>query len=256
MEDMQLNNPHDLFFKEVFGQKEAALGFFRAYLPSEVFALLEPDSLERVNAAFVDQELTEHFSDILYAVSIQGMPAYLYLLFEHKSYVDEQTPLQLLRYMVRIWESHLKEDRTAKRLPVIIPLVLYHGPERWKVGCDFRNLFEVNEVLTRYIPTFAAEIYDLSHLPDEEIRGELLVRASLLVMKYIFDPALIEHLPRILLLWEEVARAKGAKECLEIVIRYLASTLPAENRSDLSRAVVTAIKESEVIMPTIAQKWV
>ncbi|MBD3314363.1 MAG: hypothetical protein GF344_01135, partial [Chitinivibrionales bacterium] len=106
------------------------------------------------------------------------------------------------------------------------------------------------------VPEFAVELYDISHLPDESIRGEMMVRATLMLMKHIFDPHLLEELPRILSLWQEVATAKGAVDCLEIIIRYLAATLPSEKREDFSRAVVKSIKESEGIMPTIAQKWV
>jgi hypothetical protein len=33
--------------------------------------------------------------------------------------------------MVRIWELFLKQNKKAKYLPVIIPLVIYHGKPRW-----------------------------------------------------------------------------------------------------------------------------
>lgn len=58
-----LTNPHDKFFKTVFSQKEVAVDFLRHYLPADVIALLEPESLEYVKESFVDPHLREFFSD-------------------------------------------------------------------------------------------------------------------------------------------------------------------------------------------------
>jgi predicted transposase/invertase (TIGR01784 family) len=85
-----LSNPHDRFFKELFSRKEAAQEFLRLYLPPEVAALLDPATLELTKDSFIDPELQEHFSDMLYKITLsQQQPAYIYLLFEHKSYPDK-----------------------------------------------------------------------------------------------------------------------------------------------------------------------
>ena len=43
-----------------------------------------------------------HQTDLLYRVRLaNGGQAYIYFLFEHKSYPDPLVALQLLRYMVR-----------------------------------------------------------------------------------------------------------------------------------------------------------
>jgi predicted transposase/invertase (TIGR01784 family) len=140
MSNQELNNPHDMFFKEMFGRKERALGFLREYLPAPVYAQLDISTLELVKDSYVDKELTQHFSDILYKVSIAGRPSFLYLLFEHKSYVDRLVGFQLLRNMVKIWERHLKENERSRFFPVIVPIVIYHGRTKWTGQGDFRRL--------------------------------------------------------------------------------------------------------------------
>lgn len=47
-----LTNPHDKFFKAVFGRKEVAQDFLQHYLPADVVALLDADSLEYVKDSF------------------------------------------------------------------------------------------------------------------------------------------------------------------------------------------------------------
>ena len=55
---------------------------------------------------------------------------YVYVLFEHKSDVEARINLDLLRYRVRIGEQWLN-DGNMGLLPVIIPVVFYHGAARW-----------------------------------------------------------------------------------------------------------------------------
>ncbi len=100
MSTRDLHNPHDRFFREAFARRELAVGFLRDYLPMKVLSRLDAESLEITKDSYVDKELSPHYSDILYKAKIAGKPSYLYLLFEHKSYVDPLVGFQLLRNMV------------------------------------------------------------------------------------------------------------------------------------------------------------
>lgn len=135
-----LGNPHDRFFKEVFGQPEIAADFLASYLPAALVGALDLTTLQLAKDSFIDDELQEHFSDLLYHLRLKnaGPRLSVYVLFEHKSAPDEWVAFQLLRYLVRIWEQSLSEG--AKKLPVIFPLVLYHGRTRWKIRPQFSAL--------------------------------------------------------------------------------------------------------------------
>jgi len=145
-----LNHPHDCLTKEILSRKENARDFFLHYLPAHIRDLLDLDSLEICKDSFIEAELDEYFSDLLYRINIsdnvsdnvsgsqeeQGgeqQGGYVYVLFEHKSTPEEWVAFHLLRYQVRIWELFLKQNEKAKRLPVIVPLVLYHGQKKWRV---------------------------------------------------------------------------------------------------------------------------
>jgi predicted transposase/invertase (TIGR01784 family) len=245
-------NPHDRFFREIFGRREMVLDFVKEYLPARVYSLLDPGSLENVKDSYVDKELSQHFSDLVYKASIAGKPSFLYLLFEHKSYVDPMVGFQLLRNMVKIWESYLKQHKRARKLPFIIPLVIYHGRAKWKGVERLRSLFEVEPVLERYIPDFDSEFYDISHIPDEAIRGEVVSRAFLLLLKHVQRPDLLETLPGIFELCNKLANSKRATEYIELFLRYLMSTVESGKRQAFTRQIEKSLKEGGRIMPTIA----
>ncbi len=147
-------NPHDKFFKEVLSRQEVARDFILYYLPSDIVGLFDIESLEIRKDSFIDKELKEHFSDILYSVDTKGGgSSYVYVLFEHKSYPERLISLHLLRYMARIWEEAVKRGETRPLSP-IIPVVVYHGRAKWKVGLEFQDLFDLPEALKGLLPGF------------------------------------------------------------------------------------------------------
>ena len=145
---MSIRNHHDAFFRQVFSQPEVAADFLANYLPAEVRNQLNLDHVELEQDSFIDDELREHFADLIFRVPLlddsQGGVAFVYVLFEHKSYPEPLVAFQLLRYMVRMWERALREGNA---LPLIIPLVVYHGEQPWRVPQTFGELFDGPEAL-------------------------------------------------------------------------------------------------------------
>jgi predicted transposase/invertase (TIGR01784 family) len=205
---------------------------------------------------YIDKELSEHFSDILYKIKISGKNSYIYLLFEHKSYQDEWIGFQLLRNMIKIWEGYKKQNKRAKKLPIIVPLVIYHGAEKWNVENSITPLFEEIPGTKPYIPDFKAEVFDISHIPDDRIKGEILLRVHLLIQKYIFKPELFEKLEEIFKLLITLSSKTKATEYLEVMIRYLTASIESKKSENLKTEIGKVIKFGGDIMPTIAEKWV
>jgi len=248
-----LTNPHDRFFARIFSDKQNAVDFLSHYLPREVLRLVDLESVEIAKDSFVDEKLRGSLSDMLYRVRIAGKPAYIYLLFEHKSYSDPLIGFQLLKYRIQIWDLHLRQHG-GKRLPLIVPLVVYHGVKRWKGGESFGHIVSCpHEDLRAFVPDFRFLLYDLSGYSDEEIQGEVLLRVSLLVLKYVFRDELREKLESISGLLRELAGKKSGIGYLEVVIRYLFEGAEKLGREDIFE-VFSKIEEGERLMPTIAQQ--
>lgn len=252
-----ITNPHDRFFKEVLSREEAARDFILHYLPADIVALLDIDSLETRKDSFVDKDLKEHFSDLLCAVNLKGEgSAYVYMLFEHKSFSDPLISLHLLRYMVRIWEHALKQGE-ARPLPPIIPVVIYHGRVQWRVGLEFCNLFNLPGELEGLVPNFRYLLCDLSRYNDEEIKGAVTLRAGLLLLKHIFSEDIGERLPEILKLLSRLLEKRSGLEYLETILRYAASGSDKIREEDIESAVREVLREKGGdIMPTVAEKWI
>ena len=142
---IRTRTPHDALFKLTFKEIENIAGELRSVLPPELLEQLDLDSLELLPSSFIDEELSSRHSDLLYKVKFAGADAWLFVLFEHQSTADPMMPYRVLRYMVRIWDNWLAkpENKNAKTLPPIFPIVMHHGEAGWQAAVDLVELYAI-----------------------------------------------------------------------------------------------------------------
>jgi predicted transposase/invertase (TIGR01784 family) len=184
-EDKNLSQVHARTFEYVLRNKEAAASLLKEYLPVKIRNKLDFRTLRISNIKYIDKKLKDYFSDLLYEIKLKPghKSVFIWLLFEHKCREEWFICLQLLKYMVGIWELYLKQNEKAKYLPVIIPLVIYHGKPKWSISNQFISLFEEPADMEDFIPGFKYNLYDISHMPDEQIRGTPLLKIFLTTSK-------------------------------------------------------------------------
>ena len=145
MGKQEIKNAHDSFFKKLFSDKNTIKSFLTIALPEDLLSNIELEKIDIDPTGYVSEAMEGSFSDIVVKTRIKGekkekqkengkkskkrgkdngIPADIYIIFEHKSYRDRNIYFQLLKYMYMMWEQDYRE---GKELRVIIPLVFYHG---------------------------------------------------------------------------------------------------------------------------------
>ena len=247
---MIVKNPHDKFFYDSFGRPEIARNFLEEYLPAEIRQLLNLEHLVWQKDRFHDPEMKEYRSDLLYQSKLTtGEAAYIYILFEHKSYVDRMVGFQILEYIVRLWAE---QEKLKQPFSPIFPIVIYHGEQPWRVSTEFLALFDVPEALRPYMPNF----HYLSHLSEEAIRGEVWLRVTLTVLRAIFDPQLRKELPRLVTLIFELRKQKTGLAYIRAILYYLTMATGKVSRQDLRAALLQQGPIGEKTMMTIAEEFI
>lgn len=252
---MTVQNPHDKFFRESFSRIEVARNFLEEYLPYDVSAEIQLDTLTLQSESFVDETLREHQTDLLYQAYLSsGETGYIYLLFEHKSYPDAEVAFQLLRYMVRIW-TRMRED--GQKLQPIIPIVIYHGERKWNVSTDFQALFaHLPSALQDYTPQYHYLLRDFSHRSETELRGDLWLLTVLLVLRSILSPTLSTQLPDIIKLAMKLMEQHNGLDFVYTILYYLSVGTDKVSRIELEDALEQYGSQGNQIMATLAQQWV
>jgi hypothetical protein len=172
-----ISSPHDAIFKAAFGQPDIARGELELLLPREVATQLDLSTIETVPGSFIDDELQQTHSDLLYKVrTTAGRTALVYVLFEHQSSPDPTMPFRLLRYVVRVWERWLRDH--SPPLPVVIPVVLHHGDTAWSAPTDLAAMLdatpELLDAARPFLPLFRFALDDLATKTPSELASRAL----------------------------------------------------------------------------------
>jgi predicted transposase/invertase (TIGR01784 family) len=224
------SSPHDTLFKAVFGQPEHARGALRSVVPPAVAEALDWSSLAPCSGNFVDPVLRERYTDVLFSVSWHGGgEALVHVLFEHQSTSDGWMAFRFLRYLVRIWERWLTDHPRAKALPVIVPVVLYHGAQPWSAPLALGALLDIPEAvrpaIASHVLQFTYLVDDLSEVPDDRLRSRAMTALGRLVEACFKHARTRADLLDVLSGWadvvREVVRAPHGLQALALVMRYI-----------------------------------
>jgi predicted transposase YdaD len=260
-----VRTPHDALFKRTFSDPVHAAGELRSVLPAALTAQMDFDDLRVESGSYVDQELGERHSDLLYSVPLGSQRALIYLLFEHQSGVDPKMLFRLLRYMVRIWERWLKAHPEAERLPPLIPVVLYHGAEQWWAPVAFEGLIDLDgeaaQAAAPFVPHFRCALDDLSRFTSEDLRNRsatALARLALFLLKGArHDPDLVDRLWDWAEAWRAVWSAPDGLATLQGLIRYIllvnAKATPQRMQKLLGSTVGPEVQE---VVMTVGQQLI
>jgi hypothetical protein len=142
---------------------ENARALLKSQLPAHLFKKLDPNSIQPAKETFLAADEYENRLDQLYtARMLNGTQVWIYLLLEHKSWVDRRIALQLLKYVLRI---HEWLDRNGRPPQVVIPLVVYHGEKVWDEPTSMIYLCSVLDSQNLELLEFA---FQAGQLPQSE----------------------------------------------------------------------------------------
>ncbi|WP_439556597.1 Rpn family recombination-promoting nuclease/putative transposase [Dyadobacter sp.] len=242
---------HDTFLRAIMANKEIALDYFRSCIPQHIQALLDFSTLEQLPDTYVSKELQKSISDIVYTCKRAGGKGEvkISLLVEHKSYVDKYVPIQIGSY---IFSGLLKQISNKESPSLIIPILLYHGRDRWEYKTLIDVFGDLEPTLRGFVPDYQYIFHNLGQISDDEIQAlnNHFLAASLLAMKYsAFKKQLNALLPTIYTLINEMD-----KNLLNTLIVYILEGNPLGRDQFLE--MITSLPPSankESIMDTLEQ---
>ncbi len=261
--------PHDRFVRRVFGEPSRAAAELKAALPARLASQVQWDTLRREPTGTVDSRLRESESDLLFSARlVSGKRLLFYVLLEHQSRVDPWMAFRLLRYVVRQWEQW-REKHPRKKLPVILPLVLYHGKKgRWTAPLRLEALLDlpdeepVRRELNKAAPRFRYMLDDLTAQQVAALKaraGPALAQMAWRALRFGMTRGLARELREweglFGRLWEESAEGE---EDLRLLVHYLLQVGDEEARKVLGEVLDSALgtQQMEEAMQTVGQRLI
>ncbi len=262
-EENTVYQTHDKMAKMLFSDRENAMDYLKTTLPENIQKKLEWDSLQLENKSYINENLKETFSDIVYSCNydVAGLPPVkISFLFEHKSQYVPYVHLQMILYMGNIWQEYLAQN---KKPPVVIPMIFYHGKEKW-IKRKFAEFFygdpQAIAELLPFIPDFDYLLTDLSSHSNEEIKDQLfnqaIVKTVLLLMKNFQDAdSMKQNLADFLSISEQYFQTERGIDYMKAVILYLFNQRKPD-RENIIKEIQKSIAGGNKMGDTIADYYI
>ncbi len=222
-------SPHDSLFKATFSQPGEAAALLAAVLPKSLSSRVEWSTLTLETPESVDAAFDRRQADLVFRATLRGgRQARLLLVFEHQSRVDPLMPVRLLGYMTRVWERSSAEA-PKEPLPVVVPVVLYHGDRAWTAARSLGALFELDESVAAavrpFLPDFSFALDDLTRLSEAGLRARGLPPWATVALALFAWCRNAAHPERVLGRWLEelrrLAQSDARDSALTAVAQYL-----------------------------------
>lgn len=175
----------DISSKTVFRNPVLCAQFIRDNINVPILKNVRPEDIEDVSERYLPYLGTEFESDTVKRIHLydrekeqENEPVFLVSLVEHKSLVDYDVAMQLLRYMMCIWTEYRKEmevvregitRRKSFRYPVIIPIVYYEGRGRWTADIQLKDRISRGDMFEKWIPDFCYEVIRIHDYSNKEL---------------------------------------------------------------------------------------
>jgi len=181
---------NDKAFKKIFRDVKNIKDFLKKALPPKIKERLDFSSIKIDPTNYVSNEFKEGYTDIVVKAKMKcrtsgKIPTDIYFILEHKTEGKVKVFIQILKYMCFVWE----EDFNANKPPrIIIPIIFYHGKDKWKVPGSFLEQFDVDEELKGFLLDFRYILFDTNpwDFRDEsnlELKDNVMLFTAMVLMK-------------------------------------------------------------------------
>ncbi|WP_425363557.1 Rpn family recombination-promoting nuclease/putative transposase [Candidatus Tisiphia endosymbiont of Hybos culiciformis] len=247
---------HDKIFRKSMENPIVAKEFLATHLPKDVLALIDSTTLKLEKDSFIEPDLTESISDVLFSVKFNDTDGYIFLLLEHQSTVKPMMSFRLFKYMINICDLYLTINPKSKRLPLIYPLVLYNGKKNYNAPLNIWDLFTYPD-LAKCFWTNDYQLINVHDIPDEELKKKMWSGILLFFLKHIHERQLLKRWQEISHLLPELSKVTIGYDHIRNLLHYTLTFIEQSDKIELEKMLITSLtkENGEGLMPSIAQVW-
>lgn len=233
-------HPHDSLVQRFLTRPELAAVELRVALPPTLTSRFDWPTLRIASGTYVDPKLRPRRGDILYAVDLLDTqrPVFIYVLLEHQSKPQRMMGFRLLQYACRLWERYEREQPSPlESLPLVIPLVLYQGPDGWTEPRRLSALLDAPAELLATYPSPIELTFEVDAL-TASVRDDALATSravalmeltrTFLRLAYAPDQITLERVAPLVPLLDVVLQGFG-EEDLQALLTYVLSAFGPES---------------------------
>ena len=191
----------------VLDQKEEAVKFINKTLKLNI----KKEEIEKYNSSFINKLFQNKEADIVYKIKDKN----IFFLIEHQSKIDYSMPFRLLEYEVAIIRSAIDKSKIKNKsykIPLVMPIVLYTGKQKWNANKYLEKSQEKIQGLNIKIGNYS--LVDINNYTEKELlEDNTFISKMMLIEKSKNTEEIAETLEKII--------SKTQKEDKELLKRII-----------------------------------
>jgi len=200
----------------------------RGFTTREWVDAIDFSTLRKLPAEYVSDELRKRLGDTVWAVQLRDR-RYMLLMLEFQSRADPMMALRILVYTGLLYQEIVRNDAPVldarRRLPVVLPVVLYSGTTPWRAAREFAELVQpVEPALGSSRPSQRYQVLDEHHVAEEDLPEANLVTA-VIRLERIESPSDLVGVVELLREWLRRSEDKELRRAFTDWVRRIAGRL-------------------------------
>ena len=224
---------HDIAHKEFYSHPENVKDLIQGFVALDCVAEFDFDTLERDNDSFVEKEKNERHDDIIWRLKWRDRWVYVYILIEFQHKVDKAMPVRIMSYVSLLYLNLLNNKKLnygkRKKLPVVLPIVLYNGQSKWTAKRNIQDMVEkAPDEMAMYVPKLSYYFIDEIH-PEANKKDSVLdglansVAAIMKLQRTLSSEEFYEFINKVKKLIKDEKQKQKFETFITFLLRYLSS---------------------------------
>ncbi len=224
---------HDIAHKEFYSHPENVKDLIQGFVALDCVSEFDFDTLERDNDSFVEKEKNERHDDIIWRLKWRDRWVYVYILIEFQHKVDKAMPVRIMSYVSLLYLNLLNNKKLnygkRKKLPVVLPIVLYNGQRKWTAKRNIQDMVEkATDEMAMYVPKLSYYFIDEIH-PEANEKDSVLdglansVAAIMKLQRILSSEEFYEFIDKVKNLIKDEKQKQKFETFIAFLLRYISS---------------------------------
>ena len=249
-----MSHDDDASYKTLFSAPEVVRDLILGFIPDDWLHGLDYRTLERVSGSYVTDDLRDRADDIVWRVQVGGEWVYLYILIEFQSTVDPFMAVRIMTYVGLLYQDLIKQKQVLprRRLPPVLPIVLYNGDGKWTAETNMADLIpRTPGLLAKYVPHLEYLLIDENRYNVAELAAMRNLVAAAIRFERPENEASLMALIDVLNEW-----LAGNPELKRIFALWIRAMVLRHSRNRLVLPKVRDLKELKMTLTDRFDAWI
>lgn len=163
LNQVEKKHSHNQLIKNILQDPKEATQFINQFI--EPREKVKEDKLIRYTNSYITKKYKSKEADLVYKLKDRD----IFFLIEHQSTIDDNMPYRMLNYCLDIMQEWSRNKKFGKNIgyPIVVPIVIYTGSEKWKIPKKIREKQIGDYVFERYQIELEYNFIDINNLSKQ-----------------------------------------------------------------------------------------